>query len=230
ERVVNCAGWTKVDAAEELVAEATRVNVDGARNVAVMCAEAGVGLCHLSSDYVFDGTATAPIPEDATPNPQSAYGRTKLEGEIAVRAAHPGAHIVRTSWLYGMAGPNFVLTMLRKLEAGDEVRVVDDQHGTPTWTGHLAPALLYLLEIAPPGTYHLSNSGATTWFGFAAAIASMIGAASPLPIATSEYPLRAVRPAYSVLDNSMWRGLGEAPLPDWRDGLRAYLQELRVPS
>ncbi len=222
--VINCAAWTRVDAAEDHEDEAEAVNATGAGIVAAECAAAGVRLCHMSTDYVFDGTATAPIDEDATPNPRSAYGRTKLHGEVAVRAACADHLIVRTSWLYGRQGPNFVLTMLRLARRTEQVRVVDDQHGGPTWSGHLAPAMLRLIEIAPPGTYHLSNSGVTTWHDFAVAAISARGlTTNVVPITTAEYPTPATRPAYSVLDNRRWRALGEPPLPAWREGLRGYL-------
>jgi dTDP-4-dehydrorhamnose reductase len=229
DAVINGAAWTQVDAAEEHEAEAEAVNATGAGLVAAACASAGIRCCHVSTDYVFDGTATAPIPEDAVPSPRSAYGRTKWHGEVAVRERCPDHLIVRTSWLYGRQGPNFVLTMLRLAAERPEIRVVADQHGAPTWTGHLAPAMLRLLEVGPPGTYHLTNRGVTTWYDFAVAI---IGArvlqAEVVPINTSEFPLPAARPAYSVLDNRAWRGLGEPPLPEWQEGLRSYLASLEA--
>ena len=225
--VINCAAWTRVDAAEDHEDEAEAVNGTGAGIVAAECAAAGVRLCHMSTDYVFDGTATEPIDEDAAPNPRSAYGRTKLHGEEAVRAACADHLIVRTSWLYGRRGPNFILTMLRLGAERSEVRVVDDQRGAPTWSGHLAPAVLRLNDIAPPGTYHLSNSGITTWHDLAVAAIRARGLATDVvAIATAEYPTPASRPAYSVLDNRRWRELGEPPLPTWQEGLNAYLSEL----
>ncbi len=229
DAVINGAAWTQVDAAEEHEAEAEAVNATGAGLVAAACASARIRCCHVSTDYVFDGTATAPIPEDAVASPRSAYGRTKWHGEVAVREHCADHLIVRTSWLYGRQGPNFVLTMLRLAAERPEIRVVADQHGAPTWTGHLAPAMLRLLEIGPPGTYHLTNRGVTTWYDFAVAI---IGAralqAEVVPIPTSEFPLPAARPAYSVLDNRAWRELGEPPLPEWQEGLRSYLASLEA--
>ncbi|MGA7989079.1 MAG: dTDP-4-dehydrorhamnose reductase [Candidatus Dormiibacterota bacterium] len=227
DAVINCAAWTRVDAAEDHEAEAELVNATGAGIVAAACAAAGVRLCHLSTDYVFDGLATEPIDEDAPTAPQSTYGRTKLHGEEAVRSTAPDHLIVRTGWLYGRQGPNFVVTMLRLAKERPEVRVVDDQHGGPTWTGHLAPALLRLIEIAPPGTYHLTNSGVTTWFELAVAAIRARGLnTAVVPITTAEYPTAATRPAYSVLDNRRWRELGEPPLPAWETGLAAYLASL----
>ena len=229
EAVINAAAWTQVDAAEEHEPEATAVNGTGAANVALVCAERGARLCHVSTDYVFDGTAAEPIHEDAIPNPVSAYGRSKLAGERAVRdALGDAALIVRTAWLYGAQGPNFVLTMLRLARARGALRVVADQIGSPTWTGHLAPALLRLVERHATGIFHVTNSGATSWHGFATAILRQSGL-DHVPvdaISTAEYPTPARRPAYSVLDNGRWRGLGESPLPSWEEGLRRYLESL----
>jgi dTDP-4-dehydrorhamnose reductase len=227
DAVVNCAGWTRVDAAEDHEAEAELVNATAAGIVADACAAAGVRLCHISTDYVFDGDATEPMDESAPPAPRSAYGRTKLHGELAVRERCPDHLIVRTSWLYGREGPNFVLTMLRLATELPEVRVVADQQGAPTWTGHLAPAVLRLIEVGPPGTYHLTNSGVTTWHGVAlAAIRGRGMDTGVVPISTAEFPTLATRPAYSVLNNRRWRELGEPPLPSWEEGLRSYLATL----
>jgi dTDP-4-dehydrorhamnose reductase len=227
--LINCAAWTRVDAAEEHEAEAALVNATAAGIIASACAAAGVRLCHISTDYVFDGEAREPIDEDATPAPRSAYGRTKLHGEIAVRERCADHLIVRTSWLYGRRGPNFVLTMLRMAAEGRPLRVVDDQCAGPTWSGHLAPALLRLIEIAPAGTYHLSNRGVTSWHGLAVAALRDRGIeADVAAITTADYPTAAARPAYSALDNRRWRELGEPPLPTWQEGLNAYLASLEL--
>ena len=226
DAVINCAAWTQVDAAEAQPEAAFRVNADGPRVLAVACRDAGVRLLQISTDYVFDGTATTPIDESAPTNPLGVYGQSKLAGEQAIRELCPDHQIVRTSWLYGQDGPNFVLTMLRLGAERDELRVVADQRGAPTWTGHLAPALLRLLESPSPGTYHLSNAGETTWHGFAAAIFAAAGVPAHLvAISTADYDARAPRPAYSLLDNRAWRLLGEAPLPAWQAGLTGYLRE-----
>jgi len=228
DAVINCAGWTRVDAAEDHEAEAELVNATGAGIVADACAAAGVRLCHISTDYVFDGEATEPIDETTLPAPRSAYGRTKLHGEMAVRDRCPDHLIVRTSWLFGREGPNFVLTMLRLAAGRLEVQVVADQRGAPTWTGHLAPAVLRLIEIAPPGTYHVTNSGVTTWHGLAVAALRARGIDTDVvPITTADYPTAAARPQYSVLDNRRWRELGEPPLPPWEEGLASYLSSLQ---
>lgn len=227
EVVINCAAWNRVDDAESHRDDAYRLNALGPRVLAAACDRRGVLLVQLSSDYVFAGDATAPIDEAQQPRPRSVYGATKLAGENEVRALARRHLVVRTAWLYGRQGPNFVLTMLRARAAHQPLRVVSDQVGSPTWTGHLAPALLRLIERDVPGTYHLTNTGAVSWHGFAEAVFELAGQATEVtPIPTGEYPTAAPRPAYSVLDNRAWRLLGEAPLPGWRDGLRAYLTSL----
>jgi dTDP-4-dehydrorhamnose reductase len=226
---VNCAAWTQVDRAETEPDAARALNVEAPRNLAAACAQRGVPLIHISTDYVFDGTATEPIPEDAPPHPAGVYGATKLDGERAVTETCPNSKIVRTAWLYGRRGPNFVLTMLRLAREGKPIRVVGDQFGSPTWTGHLAPALLTLAATGQTGIFHLTGGGVASWFDFAKAIVSSAGYGTEVtPIPTSEYPTPAPRPAYSVLDNRRWLALGHAPLPDWHDGLRSYLAELRA--
>jgi dTDP-4-dehydrorhamnose reductase len=226
--VINCAAWTQVDLAESHRDEAFAVNAGGAANLARSCAGSGALLCHLSTDYVF-GTAGAPLDETAEPLPLSVYGASKLAGEDAVREALPDRHvIVRSAWLFGREGPNFVLTMLRLAREQRPIRVVADQQGSPTWTGHLAPALLRLIELDARGTVHLTAGGSTTWCDFAQAIIDEAGFTRPAVerITTSDYPTAATRPRYSVLDNRRWRELGQAPLPGWREGLRAYLAQL----
>jgi len=227
EAVINCAAWTRVHAAETETEAAYRGNAIGPRVVAARCETAGVLLTHLSTDFVFDGTATEPIDEEAIPNPLSVYGASKLAGEEEVRQGCRRHQVVRTAWLYGQDGPNFVLTILRLVREQRPLRVVADQRGTPTWTGHLAPAILRLVELGVPGTYHLTNSGETSWHGFAEAVLAECGVDRPIDaITTADYPTPARRPAYSVLENRAWRRLGEPPLPDWREGLRGYIAEL----
>ena len=245
--VVNCAAWTAVDAAEEHEARALAINGHGAANLAAACAAAGALLVHPSTDYVFDGQARSPYPEDAPTAPAGAYGRTKLAGEQAVRAALPGAsYIVRTAWLYGAHGKNFVKTMLRLAADGTSPGVVADQHGQPTWTADVAAQVVALIErSAPPGVYHATSSGQTSWFGFAEEIfqhyhASVRAAqdqdqgqdlggeperslASPRPISTADYPTPARRPAYSVLGHDAWPAAGIAPIGDWKEALHRAL-------
>ena len=226
DAVLNCAAWTAVDAAEDDPDAAMRANAVGPGLLAAACAAAGVRLCHLSTDFVFDGSATAPMDESTTPHPIGVYGASKLAGEEAVRRTCPDHQLVRTAWLFGQDGPNFVLTMLRLARERGALRVVADQRGSPTWTGSLAPALVRLLERGTPGTYHLVNSGEATWHELARATLEEAGLAGvPVePIGTADYPTRARRPAYSVLDGRAWRELGEPPLPPWREALRAYLR------
>ena len=223
--VVNCAAWTAVDAAEDHEAEALAVNGHGAANLAAACAEAGAVLVHPSTDYVFDGHASSPYGETAPTAPAGAYGRTKLAGEQQVRAALPGAsYIVRTAWLYGAHGKNFVKTMLRLAGSGTAPGVVADQHGQPTWTADVAEKIWALVDqSAPPGIYHATSSGQTTWFGFAEEIFKLYPerlVVSPRPITTADYPTPARRPAYSVLAHDAWHAAGISPIGDWRDALR----------
>jgi len=234
--VVNCAAWTAVDAAEEHEAQALAVNGRGAGNLAAACGGAGAVLVHLSTDYVFDGRARAPYAEDAPTAPAGAYGRTKLAGEQAVRAALPDAsYIVRTAWLYGAHGKNFVKTMLRLAGNGTAPGVVADQHGQPTWTADVAAQVYTLIDkSAPPGIYHATSSGQTTWFGFADEIFRLYqdqdqkedperNLVSPRPITTADYPTPAQRPAYSVLAHNAWHAVGIEPISDWKDALhRAF--------
>jgi len=228
EVLVNCAAWNKVDAAESQNDDAFRVNALGPRVLAGLCAARQVLLVHLSSDYVFDGSATSPVDEWHRPNPLSTYGASKLAGENEVRGLAPRHQVVRTAWLYGRDGPNFVLSILRAMTDGRPLRVVSDQLGSPTWTGHLAPALLRVIARDIPGTYHLTNSGAVSWHGFAEAIVAAVGGSADVAaITTAEYPAAARRPSYSVLDNRVWRLLGEPALPDWQEGLSAYVAHLR---
>lgn len=227
EVLVNCAGWTRVDDAETDREAAFRANALGPRVLAAACRPRDVLLVQLSSDYVFDGTATTPIDEGQQPHPRSVYGASKLAGEAAVRDLAPRHQVVRTSWLYGRRGPNFVLAILSAAGRDEPLRVVADQVGAPTWTGHLAPALLRLIARDVTGTFHLTNSGATSWYGLAEAILAETGsAATVMPVATADRPSPARRPPYSVLDNRAWRLLGESPLPDWHEALASYLRSL----
>jgi len=218
--VINCAAWTAVDAAEENEDSALIVNGDGPRVLAQACREAGAWLVQVSTDYVFSGDATSPYAEGAAPDPQSAYGRTKLAGEWAVQEELPDAHyIVRTAWLYGHEGNNFVKTMLRLESDRDTIDVVDDQIGQPTSAADLAAQIALLLDARPAaGTFHGTNSGFVSWHGFTQEIFRLIGADPSRVIAvTSEQFVRpAPRPAYSVLGHDRWADVGLAEMRDWR--------------
>lgn len=222
--VVNCAAWTAVDDAESQEAAAFAVNAVGPQLLARACAATGARLLQPSTDYVFDGTAKVPYPVDAPAGPRSAYGRTKVAGEWAVRAELPHAHwILRTAWLYGEHGPSFVRTMAR-LEAEREfVDVVDDQHGQPTWTRDLAERIVELVTAdAPAGTYHGCASGQTSWHGLASEVFALLGADRTRVRTTNSatFVRPAPRPAYSVLDLSGWEKAGLAPMRDWRVALQ----------
>ena len=222
--VVNCAAWTAVDDAEAHEDDALAVNGHGAAHLATACAASSARLVQPSTDYVFSGHSTEPYTEDQPPAPHSAYGRTKLAGEQAVRRLLPDAsYVVRTAWLYGAHGPNFVRTMIRLEGTRDTVDVVDDQYGQPTWTCDLASQIMQLVQAgAPPGIYHASSSGATTWMGLARAVFGLLGAdpCRVRPTSTQELGRPAPRPAYSVLGHAKWARTGLAPLPDWERSLR----------
>jgi dTDP-4-dehydrorhamnose reductase len=214
--VVHAAAWTDVDGAEADPDGARRVNVEGTRNVAAL----GAPLVTFSTDYVFDGRKREPYVESDATNPLSVYGRTKLEAE---GAAGSDAWIVRTSWLYGWTSRNFVRTMLQLAAERDEVAVVDDQRGCPTYVGHLAGAVRELLEL-PRGVWHVAAAGDCTWADFAEAIFGEAGLRCRVRrISTAEFGRPATRPAYSVLRSER---SGAPQLPHWRDGLRACLERL----
>ena len=228
--LVNCAAWTAVDDAEAAEDQALAVNAYGAASLAAGCAAAGVRMVQVSTNYVFAGNASRPYAEDDVPAPRTAYGRTKLSGERAVLDRLPGSgFVVRTAWLYGAYGPNFVRTML-KLEGQQlVVDVVDDQHGQPTWTADVARQIIALIHsTAPPGIYHSTSSGQTTWFGLAQEIFGILGAdpARVRPIPSSALTRPAQRPAYSVLGNGAWAQLAVPPIGEWRTALHRAFPEL----
>lgn len=223
EAVLHLAAWTDVDGAEDDEEAAAAVNGEGSANVARAAAEVGAALVVPSTDYVFDGTA-GPYDEDAEPAPLGAYGRTKLAGERAAVAAHPqGTRIARTAWLYGAHGRNFVDTMRRLGAERDEVAVVDDQVGSPTWTRDLAPALEALVAL-PPGVYHTAGGGAVSWAGFARAVFEEAGIDCRVrPITTAELGRPAPRPANSPLVATR---PGAPRLRPWREALADYIEEV----
>jgi dTDP-4-dehydrorhamnose reductase len=226
--VINCAAWTDVDGAEQHEREAYAVNADGAGNLARAAAEIDIPLVHISTDYVFDGCA----PRDSAGNeraylesdptgPCSVYGQSKLAGEQQVLGACAHHAVVRSAWLFGTDGRNFVQTMLALAGDRDTVQVVDDQIGCPTWTGHLAPALLGLLEREVRGLIHLAGGGRVSWNGFAREIFRQAEVACEVQaISTADMPRPAPRPAWSALESQRDDAL---PLPPWQDGLAGYL-------
>jgi dTDP-4-dehydrorhamnose reductase len=226
--VINCAAWTDVDGAEAELDAALVVNRDGAGNVARAAAQIRAWTIHVSTDYVFDGTKSEPYTESDPVNPQSAYGRSKLDGELAVAEAAPDEHtIVRTAWLFGAGGPCFPKTILRLASEREELTVVDDQIGCPTFTAHLAAALVELVVGQRlVGIVHGAAAGQCSWFDFAREIVHASGLASEVkPGKTADLDRAAPRPAYSVL-RSERRGAPE--LPHWRDGLREFMA-IQVP-
>jgi len=228
EAVLNCAAWTDVDGAETHVEQAHAVNADGAGNLARAAAQVGVPMLHVSTDYVFSGEAfvdasgapRAYVESDPT-GPRSVYGQSKLAGEQQVLAASPAHTVVRSAWLFGTGGANFAATMLRLAGERDAVQVVTDQVGCPTWTGHLAPALLGLLERGVMGLVHLAGSGRVSWNAYAVEIFRQAEVGCRVEEATTDQLARpAPRPAWSVLESQRDDVL---PLPPWQDGLAGYL-------
>ncbi|MFI2411853.1 dTDP-4-dehydrorhamnose reductase [Streptomyces sp. NPDC018947] len=232
--VVNAAAWTDVDGAESAETAATAVNGRAVAALARACAAEGARLLQVSTDYVFPGDARRPYAEDAATGPLNAYGRGKLLGERAVAELLPDlGYVVRTAWLYGRHGRNFVATVLARAAAGEPLRVVDDQHGQPTWAGALAERLVELggraLEGgAPAGVYHGTACGTATWYDLARAVIEETGG-DPAVVArasTGDFPRPAPRPSYSVLGHDRWAAAGLPPLPHWRESLRTALPSM----
>ncbi|TCT18234.1 dTDP-4-dehydrorhamnose reductase [Thiobaca trueperi] len=237
DAVVNAAAYTAVDKAETDHETARRINADAVGELGALLAARGTPIIHYSTDFVFPGTLDRPYTEDDQPAPLNVYGETKLGGERALLESGARALIFRTSWVYGARGANFLLTMLRLLRERDELRVVDDQIGSPTWSRMLAEMTAMILyrvlrgeldldEVG--GLYHLTGSGQVSWYGFASAILEASGLESSLiPIPSTDYPAPAKRPLYSVLDNRRFRETFGLAMPDWRISLDQCLEELR---
>jgi len=239
--IINCAAYTAVDKAEDEEDLALRLNAEGPENLACLAQRIGARLLHISTDYVFSGIPQLqfdeprPYREDDPTGPTGAYGRTKEAGERRVLAVAPSSLIVRTAWLYGAHGPNFVFTMLRLMKERDSIGVVADQRGTPTWARDLAAAIHGLITKpeVPAGIYHFTNDGECTWYDFALAIrdeARKLGLldkdCTVNPLTTDQYPTKARRPAYSVLSKEKIKALG-IPVPDWRESLIQFLATLK---
>jgi dTDP-4-dehydrorhamnose reductase len=237
--IVNCAAYTKVDDAEEHEADAFAINAEGAQNLALAARDTGARLIHMSTDYVFDGSATTPYHESAPRHPLGAYARTKAAGEELVLEAYPaGTIILRSAWLYGQHGPNFVSTMLRLAGERDTLAVVDDQRGQPTWTRDLAQKVVEIIDAdITSGIFHGTSSGETTWFDFARAIFAGAGLDPERvqPTDSASFVRPAPRPAYSVLGHDAWALSGLSPLRHWEDALAEALpfivhSETRLPD
>ncbi len=231
--IINCAAMTDVDGCEKKEALATRINADGPGILAAFACKTDATLVHISTDYVFSGWASRPYREDDPTSPLSAYGRSKLAGEEAIIASGlKKFFIIRTSWLYGPGGKNFVETILRLAAERDELKIVADQVGSPTFTGDLARAIFSLLTLNDRngfGIYHFSNQGQCSWHEFAVEIVRMaaedgveLSAKRVIPIKTEEFPLPAPRPAYSVFDKALFCRASGSIIPEWRAGLREY--------
>lgn len=225
--VIHPAAYTNVDACEENVDLAYKINSIGARNVAVACKEIDAAMVYVSTDYVFDGQGNQPYKELDITAPQSIYGKSKLAGENYVRDILSKYYIVRTAWLYGKNGKNFVTTMIELSKKMYQLKVVNDQNGCPTYTKDLSTAIAQLIKKPAYGIYHLSNSEPTTWYDFTEEIFRQCGIETLVhPCTTDEFPRPAKRPAYSVLDNCSWRLEGFTPLRPWKEALADYLEEI----
>lgn len=230
--VINCAAYTAVDKAEEEKEKAFAVNGKGAGNLATLCSETGARLIHISTDFVFDGKSNQPYLEDDSPDPLGVYGASKLEGEKRVKEATDNYIIIRTSWLYGIHGHNFVKTISRLAGEKEELGIVFDQTGTPTYTVDLARAIINLLS-AKAGIYHFSNEGVCSWYDFAYEAISLLQARGNTlklrelkPILTEDYPTPAMRPPYSVMNKNKYKMATSQQIPHWRDGLVRYFDSV----
>lgn len=228
---LNCAAYTAVDKAESETEKAFLINAIGAQNLAKSSSKHNTKFIHISTDYVFDGKAYEPYDEDHPTNPMGVYGASKLEGERLTLEAAPDCIIIRTSWVYSVYGNNFVKTMLRLMHAKQELNVVADQFGSPTYAHDLASAIMHIITGSKwvAGIYHFSNEGITTWFQFAQEIKAISNADCVVhPITTSQYPTAAQRPLYSVMSNEKIKSTYDLNLPNWRESLRNCIE--RIPA
>jgi dTDP-4-dehydrorhamnose reductase len=236
--IINCAAYTEVDKAEDEVEACRGLNAHGAANIAAIANNTGARLVYLSTDYVFDGQGNRPYREDDAAAPISVYGQTKREGEIEVLKNNPSSYIIRTAWLYGKYGRNFVHNMLRQMNEKDEVNVVNDQHGSPTWTFDLASVILTFIKNVdsgkevPFGIYHFTSEGNITWFDFAKEIyrqgrkhGNITKDCVVNPCASAEYPVKAQRPSYSILDKSKIKAALKIKIPAWEKSLKEFIKK-----
>ena len=226
DTIINCAAYTAVDKAESDIETATKINVDGVRNLA----RSGATVIHISTDYVFDGSSCKPYVETDKPCPVSVYGKTKKEGEDALLQEATTAVLIRTSWLYSPYGNNFVKTMRRLGKEKDSINVIFDQVGTPTYAADLAKAIVDLLPIIQKGSkeiYHFSNEGVCSWYDFAKKIMELSGLSCKVyPIESKDYPTPVTRPFYSVLNKAKIKTVLRRPIPHWEDALKRCLKEM----
>jgi len=228
DAVIHCAAYTAVDAAEENEELCRRVNAEGTRNIARVCKELDIKMIYISTDYVFSGQGERPWEPDDDRAPQSVYGRTKYEGELAVQELLDKYFIVRIAWVFGVNGSNFVKTMLKLAETHDTIRVVNDQFGSPTYTYDLAKLLADMVQTEKYGVYHATNEGICSWYDFACAIFREAGLnVNVVPVTTQEYGAKASRPANSRLSKDKLTEMGFQRLPDWQDALKRYISILK---
>ena len=228
EIVINCAAFTKVDLCEEESTLAFDVNAKGPKNLANVCKEIGTKLVHISTDYVFDGTSSRPYREDDQPNPINIYGKSKLQGEEAVRKSDADHLIVRTSWLFGKNGPNFIRTMLKLSREKELVQVVDDQRGRPTYTKDLARGIALLIEKGAFGTVNFANSGSCSWYELCCFVLEQAGIKNVkvVPVSSEIFKRPAKRPRYSVLDLSRFKAITGTSPRSWKEAVKGYLEEM----
>lgn len=228
DAVIHCAAYTAVDAAEENEAACRKVNVDGTRNIARVCAKLDIKMLYISTDYVFNGQGDRPWEPEDERSPKSVYGQTKYEGELAVQELLDKYFIVRIAWAFGINGKNFVRTMLNLAKTHDTLKVVDDQFGSPTYTYDLARLLVDMVQTDKYGIYHATNEGFCSWYEFACAIFEEAGIDMKVsPVSTAEYGAKANRPANSRMSKEKLSQAGFERLPAWRDALKRYIAELR---
>jgi len=227
--IINCAAWTNVDGAEDSFEEACELNEAAVKNIATAAAAIGCKVIHISTDYVFDGESEVPYKEESIVNPRNKYGESKLMGEQALLAALPGSFVVRTSWLYGANGKNFVKTIAAKALRNEPARIVNDQVGSPTSSKDLAAGIVSITRIHPePGIYNFSNEGSCSWFELARAIYKNLGASADLVEATdsASLNLKASRPKFSLLNKEKWKAAGLSNVPSWDTSLESVLPEI----
>jgi dTDP-4-dehydrorhamnose reductase len=232
---INCAACTAVDKAEAEGENAFLINATAVADLASVCYSNNTQLIHISTDYVFDGTASQPYKETDKTNPVSVYGKSKLQGEALAMQNAPSSIIIRTSWLYSAYKNNFVKTMLRLMQEKESINVVNDQYGTPTNAADLAAVIIHVISSGiskkNPGIYHYTNTGITNWYEFAVAIKKLTGSNCAVnPITTSQYPTAAKRPPYSVLNTSKIKETFAVTIPDWRDSLAKCLKQIKISS
>jgi dTDP-4-dehydrorhamnose reductase len=226
--VINCAAYTKVDACEDHQSLAFKLNAEAPGEMAMLCKELKIKLCHISTDYVFDGTKEVPYTEKDKPNPINVYGQSKLQGELAIQRNMDDFIIVRTQWIFGFGGPNFVKTILDLAKDKKEIKVVNDQFGRPTYTRNLSLAIALLIEMDASGIFHVCNTGSASWYDLAKKAVEYAGFSTKvLPVPTEEFPRPAKRPMRSVLSTEKFSAFAGKNLETWQVALKEYVDGLK---